>query len=61
MLRTNEARDRLKEELGVTVTAQTIKLWVQAGKVEGAKFGGRYYVEWESVKGLFHRGHDSGR
>ena len=59
MLKTTEARDRLEAELGITVTAQTIKLWIQSGKVRGARFGGRYFVEWESLKDLYHGIDDS--
>jgi hypothetical protein len=54
MMRTGEARARLEAEFGVSVTRQTIVVWLNAGKVKGAKVGGRYFVDWESLAAMVH-------
>jgi hypothetical protein len=61
MMRTGEARDRLEAEFGVSVTRQTIVVWVNAGKVRGAKVGGRYFVDWESLTEMIHEVHATPR
>ena len=59
MLKTHDARDRLESEFGVVVTTQTVTLWVKQGKVSGKKVGGRYYVDWDSLRDMVHAPDDS--
>lgn len=50
MIPIGDVPDRIQEEYGWKPALGTVRAWIREGRVKGVKFGGRVFVECESLE-----------